>query len=135
MFGVPEARRAQATHAPEFSGQISSEHFPFIRLIRRVVAGSFNLETPVPVKWQLKNFSGALLNNLSSLSTLTGLYNATPELGICPVATTGTVTTLYTSAGGATRGSTFTYDGEGNLFLQLDCFGVPVRMLHPEIPA
>jgi hypothetical protein len=78
-------------------------------------SGSGNFTKGVPLKWQIKDSSGAFLTSLTTTQTLYAAYYVG---GICTAgAATGQTFVLYLPTSGATGGSTFRYDTNNNQFL------------------
>ncbi len=78
-------------------------------------SGTGNFTQGVPIKWQLKDSTGAYITSLSSTQTLAAIYYTG---GVCTGGqATGTVFVLYSPTSGATGGSTFRYDSTNNQFI------------------
>ncbi len=78
-------------------------------------SGSGNFTKGVPIKWQLRDSSGAFLTSLTTTQTLQATYYVG---GVCTAGqATGTTFVLYLPTSGATGGSTFRYDSTNNQFL------------------
>jgi hypothetical protein len=65
------------------------------------------LGSAVPLIWQLQDANGAIINDMTSLVTLTSRFNGPPVGGICQPSLSGLATALYNPATGATGGSNF----------------------------
>jgi len=76
------------------------------------ISGSANLGSAVPLKWQLRDSSGALLTSLATTTAIEAVLNPS-----CtgPAPTNGRIS-LYSPATGATGGSSFRYDTTNNQF-------------------
>jgi hypothetical protein len=79
-------------------------------------SGTFNLGKAVPLKWQLTDWSGAYVSQLSTLQTLTAIFNSGPA-ATCAASTSGTPFVLYSPSSGVTGNSTFRYDTTNNQFV------------------
>ena len=78
-------------------------------------SGTGNFTKGVPLKWQVRDSSGAFLSSLTTTQTLYATYYVG---GVCTAgAATGPVSVLYLPTSGATGGSTFRYDPSNNQFL------------------
>ena len=78
-------------------------------------SGTGNFSKGLPIKWQLKDASGAFLTSLTTTQTLQATFYSG---GACsPGPATGPSFILYLPTSGATGGSTFRYDPSSNQFL------------------
>ena len=75
-------------------------------------SGSANLGSAVPLKWQLRDSSGAFLTDLATTTTIEAVLNPS-----CtgPAPASGRIN-LYSPATGATGNSSFRYDATNNQF-------------------
>ena len=83
-------------------------------------SGSSNLGQGVPIKWQLRDASGALIQRLSSLVTLDAVLNTD-----CAGPPEGPSIRLYAPTSGATGGSTFRFGSNQYIFNWDTSVGVP----------
>jgi len=84
-------------------------------------SGSFNFGKTIPIKWQLKTYTGTYIT-MSNLDltkvSLTAFFNGQPSGGVCPVSpVSGKTLVLYNFQQGAAGGSTFRYDATNNQYL------------------
>jgi len=77
-------------------------------------SGSANLGSAVPLKWQLRDSTGAFLTSLATTVAIEAVPNPSPSC--TGSALTGTRISLYSPATGATGGSSFRYDTTNNQF-------------------
>jgi hypothetical protein len=84
-------------------------------------SGSFNFGKTIPIKWQLKTYTGTYItmSNLNlTLVSLTAYFNGQPINGVCPVSPVSAKTLiLFNSQQGAAGGSTFRYDTTNNQYI------------------
>jgi hypothetical protein len=77
-------------------------------------SGTVNFGSAVPIKWQLRDLSGAFVTRLSSTRQLVAY--AVPKCAGAPPPTSPAIP-LYAPTTGATGGSTFRYDSSSNFFI------------------
>ena len=110
-FQHPDPIRPRDQKVPERLGT-AQQRGEYICLVNGRLAQ--NLGSAVPLKWQLRDASGAFVSRLGSTSLLTAVQD-TACSGPAPAGAKTIL--LYSPTAGATGGSTFRYDTTNNQFI------------------
>jgi hypothetical protein len=107
----PQTFNVSATDNAGNTASVTYTYFVRYNFILTPPKSPANLGSAVPLIWQLQDANGAIISDITSLVTLTSLFNNTqPVGGPCTASMSGvSSTTLYNPATGATGGSNFRF--------------------------